>query len=93
MTVGDVAHRGIPQRNGRGYGPPVEFTPPAESSDVQGVAFSEEGSRVAVIYSDGRIIVHAIALDDVIDIARARVTRGLTDDECRTYLHVATCDG
>jgi hypothetical protein len=33
----------------------------------------------------------AIALDDVIEIARARITRGFTDEECRTYLHVPTC--
>jgi WD40 repeat protein len=69
----------------------VVFTSPVESSDVEGVAFSEDGSRVAVIYSDGRIIVHAIALDDVIEIARARVTRGFTNEECRTFLHVSTC--
>ena len=69
----------------------VLFTSPVESSDVEGVAFNEDGSRVAVIYSDGRIIVQAIALEDVIAIARARVARGFTEEECRTYLHVATC--
>jgi DNA-binding SARP family transcriptional activator/WD40 repeat protein len=69
----------------------VFFTSPVESSDVEGVAFSEDGSRVTAIYSDGRIIVQAIALEDVIAIASARVTRGFTDEECRTYLHVATC--
>jgi DNA-binding SARP family transcriptional activator/WD40 repeat protein len=69
----------------------VVFTTPVESSDVEGVAFSDDGSRVAVIYSDGRIIVDAIALDDVIEIARARATRGFTQEECRTYLHVPTC--
>jgi WD40 repeat protein len=66
-------------------------TSPGESSDVAGVAFDAEGSRVTVIYSDGRIIVHAITLDDVIEIARARLTRGFTDEECRTYLHVPAC--
>ncbi len=29
-----------------------------------------DGSRITVIYSDGRIIVHAIAFDDVIEIAK-----------------------
>ena len=69
----------------------VDFTSPAESSDVKGVAFGADESRVTVIYSDGRIIVHAITLDDVIEIARSRVNRGFTDEECRTYLHVPTC--
>ena len=67
------------------------FTSPVEPSDVAAVAFSPDGSRVTVIYSDGRIIVHAIALEDAIEIAHARVTRGFTDEECRRYLHVPTC--
>jgi WD40 repeat protein len=71
-------------------GGPV-FTSPVEPNAVEGVAFSPDGSRVTAIYSDGRIIVHAIALEDVIEIARARITRGFTNEECRTYLHVPTC--
>jgi DNA-binding SARP family transcriptional activator/WD40 repeat protein len=67
------------------------FTSPVESSDVEGVAFNADGSRLTVIYSDGRIIVHAITLADVIAIARARLTRGFTDEECRTFLHVSAC--
>jgi DNA-binding SARP family transcriptional activator/WD40 repeat protein len=69
----------------------VVYTSPVEPSAVVGVAFSADGSRVTAIYSDGRIIVYAIALEDVIEIARARLTRGFTDEECRTYLHVPTC--
>jgi hypothetical protein len=46
---------------------------------------------IALLYSDGRIVVHAIALEDVIEIAKGRVTRSLTDAECRRYLHVQTC--
>jgi WD40 repeat protein len=67
------------------------FSSPVESSDVEGVAFNADGSRVTALYSDGRIIVHAIAFEDVIEIARARLTRGFTDEECRTYLHVPAC--
>ena len=69
----------------------VVYTSPVEPSAVVGVAFSADGSRVTAIYSDGRIIVYAIALEDVIEIARGRLTRGFTDEECRTYLHVPTC--
>jgi hypothetical protein len=39
----------------------------------------------------GRILVHAIAFDDVLEIAKSRVTRSLTDAECRTYLHIPAC--
>jgi WD40 repeat protein len=69
----------------------VVFTSPVEPNGVEAVAFNAHGSRVTAIYSDGMIIVHAIALDDVIEIARGRITRSFTDDECRTYLHVPTC--
>jgi WD40 repeat protein/tetratricopeptide (TPR) repeat protein len=67
------------------------FTPPVEASSVVAFEFTEDGSRIAVVYVDGRIIVYPIALDDAIEIARSRVTRSLTDEECRTYLHVPTC--
>ncbi|MCI0633161.1 MAG: hypothetical protein L0206_04490 [Actinobacteria bacterium] len=67
------------------------FTSPVEPSDVAAVAFTPDGSRITAVYSDGRIIVHPIALEDAIEIARARVTRGLTDDECRRYLHSSSC--
>jgi hypothetical protein len=31
--------------------------------------------------------VWALDLDDLIPISREQATRGLTDDECRQYLH------
>ncbi|MEX2406167.1 MAG: hypothetical protein WD834_02415, partial [Actinomycetota bacterium] len=67
------------------------FTPPAEPSGVEWVAFNAHGSQIIVIYGDGRILAHPIALEDAIDIARSRVTRSLTESECRTYLHLETC--
>ena len=67
------------------------FTSLDETSDLIGAAFSQDGSRIALFYSDGRILVHAIAFDDVLEIAKGRVTRSLTDAECRTYLHVPAC--
>jgi WD40 repeat protein len=67
------------------------YISPVEQSDVAAVAFSRDGSRVTTVYSDGRIIVHPIALRDAIEIAQARLTRGLTDEECLRYLHVPEC--
>jgi WD40 repeat protein len=67
------------------------FTSPVEPSDVAAVAFTPDGSRVTAVYSDGRIIVYPIALEDAIEIANARVTRGFTDEECRRYLHESSC--
>jgi WD40 repeat protein len=67
------------------------FTSPLEPSDVAAVAFTSDGSRVTAVYSDGRIVVYPIALEDAIEIARSRLTRGFTDEECRRYLHVPSC--
>ena len=35
--------------------------------------------------------VMTVDVDELLDIARSRVTRDLTDEECRTYLHVDAC--
>ena len=67
------------------------FTPPPEPSKPMRIWFGDEGSLLIVVYEDGRILVYPIALSDAIDIARSRVTRSLTDEECRRFLHVAAC--
>jgi WD40 repeat protein len=67
------------------------FTSVDEPSDVEFAFFSSDGSRIVLFYSDGRILVHAIAFKDVLEIAKGRVTRSLTGVECRTYLHVPAC--
>jgi DNA-binding SARP family transcriptional activator/WD40 repeat protein/tRNA A-37 threonylcarbamoyl transferase component Bud32 len=67
------------------------FITPIEGSGARVAVFSKDASRIAVLYADGRILVLPVALDDVIEIAEGRVTRSLTNAECRTYLHVPTC--
>jgi WD40 repeat protein len=69
----------------------LTFTPPVEASSVEAFTFTADGSQIVVIYHDGRIIGYPIALDDAIAIARSRVTRSFTDEECREYLQVPTC--
>ncbi len=55
-----------------------------------GVAFGPSG-RVLASSGAGEIRVWTLDLDELITIARARVTRSLTDDECRQFLHVEAC--
>jgi hypothetical protein len=55
--------------------------------------------RVAVMPGDDRVLVvteqdatvHLLDPDDQIELARDRVTRSLTDAECREYLHLDAC--
>jgi len=58
---------------------------------VMAVAFSPDGSRLASFDERGLIRVWAVDLDDLMRIAQREVTRSLTDEECRRYLHVDVC--
>jgi WD40 repeat protein len=56
------------------------------------VTFSPDGTRLASSQGDQDIRVWALDLDDLVDLARDEVTRSLTDDECREYLAVESCE-
>jgi WD40 repeat protein len=51
------------------------------------VSFSPDGSRPATTAADGTVRIWALDLDQLVAIAERKVTRTLTDDECRRYLH------
>ena len=55
---------------------------------VSGLDFSPDGKRLASAAPDGVVRVWALDLDELIAIAEDELTRGLTDDECRQYLHL-----
>jgi WD40 repeat protein len=55
---------------------------------VSGLDFSPDGKRLASAAPDGIVRVWALDLDELIAIAEAELTRSLTDDECRQYLHL-----
>jgi WD40 repeat protein/DNA-binding SARP family transcriptional activator/class 3 adenylate cyclase len=58
---------------------------------VDGVSFSPDGTKLAsTSWCDG-VRIWALDIDDLLEIARKEVTRPLTDEECRQYLHVDRC--
>jgi WD40 repeat protein len=56
----------------------------------QAMSFSPDGERLAVDVGDN-VRVYALNIDALIDLARDRVTRRFTYQECRQYLHVGRC--
>ncbi len=53
--------------------------------------FSRDGQRLAAASNDGAVRIYALPPEDIVSIAQSRVTRTLTQDECRKYLHVEQC--
>jgi WD40 repeat protein len=54
------------------------------------LAFSPDGTRLAVDVGD-TVRVFALDVDDLIELAQERLTRGFTEQECRQYLHRDRC--
>ena len=59
--------------------------------NILDLAFSPDGSMLASRSGDDTVRIWALDVDDLISIARQKVARSLTDDECRQYLHVDRC--
>jgi WD40 repeat protein len=55
------------------------------------VAFSPDGARIVSSDTHGVVRVWAFDLDDLIRIAEGQLTRSLTEEECRQYLHLQRC--
>jgi WD40 repeat protein/DNA-binding SARP family transcriptional activator len=58
---------------------------------LTGVAFSPDGTRLATSSGDGTVRVYVLPLDQLMEVARSRLTRGWTSDECRRYLPGEPC--
>jgi WD40 repeat protein/DNA-binding SARP family transcriptional activator len=66
-------------------------TLPGNGVHVIGISFSPDGSMLAELTFDGMARIWAIDIDLLLHIAREKVTRSLTEEECGVYLHVVAC--
>jgi WD40 repeat protein/DNA-binding SARP family transcriptional activator len=56
-----------------------------------GVAFSHDGRVLATSSPDGTVALHLLPIDEFVELARERVTRELTEDECSPYPQLTSC--
>ncbi|HAV77027.1 MAG TPA: hypothetical protein DCX53_06710 [Anaerolineae bacterium] len=69
------------------------LTLPGSQGGVIGVAFSlsDNGAHLAVSSGDGIVRIFLFQIDELLTLARSRITRSLTTAECQKYLHVEVC--
>jgi WD40 repeat protein len=60
-------------------------------SFVLGVAFSPDGKRLATSSLDETVQLYALDIRELLDLARSRVTRNLTPEECQQHFQSTTC--
>jgi WD40 repeat protein/serine/threonine protein kinase len=59
---------------------------------LEGVDFSPDGRYVVTAGDDGMVRVFVVTVEDLMELARSRLSRGFTREECRTYLHLPPCE-
>jgi WD40 repeat protein len=67
------------------------LTLPGHTKSVESVAWSPDGKRLASAGADGIVQVYAMDIHDLMKLARGRVTRELTPEECERYLQNRKC--
>jgi WD40 repeat protein len=58
---------------------------------VYGVEYSPDGRYLATASLDGTVRVRALELDELTNLAGNRLTRSWTEEECKNFLHLASC--
>ena len=69
------------------------YSLPGSVGGVVGVAFNPVygGDQLAVASADGIVRLFVLKIDDLMELAKRRLTRTLTLEECQKYLHMEQC--
>ncbi len=67
------------------------FTLTGHTDAVLGVAFSPDGTRLATASADHTLRIYTTSIDELMALARSRITRTWRLDECQKYLHLEAC--
>jgi choline dehydrogenase-like flavoprotein len=62
-----------------------------KGAGLTSVSFNPDGSQLAVASRDGTNRIYLLKIEDLVALAKQRVTRSLTAEECQQYLHMDTC--
>ena len=62
-----------------------------QSLPLEGVDFSPDGRYVVTAGDDGMVRVLIVSMEELMELARSRLSRDFTRQECRYYLHVPSC--
>ena len=58
---------------------------------LEGVDFSPDGRHVVAAGSDGIVREFIVSVEELMEVARSRLSRGFTQAECQRYLHTSVC--
>jgi WD40 repeat protein len=65
---------------------------PGGGGEVTSAAFRPAAEAAhLVLLTGGSVREYVLALEDLLNLAQTRVTRGLTEVECQRFLHLAQC--
>jgi WD40 repeat protein len=67
------------------------YTLPGHTRVVLHIEFSPDGTRLVSAGADGTVRIFVLPIDELMALARSRLTRSLTDAECLRYLNVPSC--
>jgi WD40 repeat protein len=59
--------------------------------ELLSLAFSSDGKYLAASGGDGSVRIYMMPVEELMALAQDRLTRDLTEEECRRYLHMERC--